>query len=419
MDSFTQIVLGAAVGELAAGRKLGNRAMIWGAVAGTIPDLDVSAGWVADPITSLAFHRCVTHSLYYALFASPVLAWMARALYPRSGQPEPGYLWRVWAPGFAIIFALLAVGSLASPTPLEGVAGYGLVVAALTVTFPLVVWGCRQLKPRPPRTRPDARATYAEWLWLFLLGIGTHPLLDCFTTYGTQVFQPFSELRVAWNTISVADPAYTLPFLICLLIASRAIRESPRRRTFTWIGLGLGGVYLAFTCVNLLRIRSQVAEDLQAGDIAFERFMVTPTLLQNVLWNVTVDQGDTMRIGQLGLLDEPFRLSPKRLTAYPKRDALLAPIADERAVRVARWFSDGYYVVGRGAGDTLELYDLRFGVLPTEGASPVFGFQLYPRAEGEAYGFRQKPLREDIAFGQLFGDLWNRVKGGKMEGQLR
>ena len=41
MDSLTQIVLGAAVGEAVLGKKVGNKAMLYGAIAGTIPDLDV------------------------------------------------------------------------------------------------------------------------------------------------------------------------------------------------------------------------------------------------------------------------------------------------------------------------------------------------------------------------------------------
>ena len=41
MDSVSQITLGAAIGEIVLGRKLGNKAMFWGAVGGTIPDLDV------------------------------------------------------------------------------------------------------------------------------------------------------------------------------------------------------------------------------------------------------------------------------------------------------------------------------------------------------------------------------------------
>ena len=41
MDSITQAALGAAVGEGVLGRRIGNRAPIWGAVLGTLPDLDV------------------------------------------------------------------------------------------------------------------------------------------------------------------------------------------------------------------------------------------------------------------------------------------------------------------------------------------------------------------------------------------
>ena len=44
MDSLTQIVLGAAVGEVVLGKKIGNRAMSWGAVGGAIPDLDDLGG---------------------------------------------------------------------------------------------------------------------------------------------------------------------------------------------------------------------------------------------------------------------------------------------------------------------------------------------------------------------------------------
>ena len=54
MDSLTQIVLGASVGEAALGRKVGNRAMVWGAIAGTIPDLDVISNGFMTPIDSIS-----------------------------------------------------------------------------------------------------------------------------------------------------------------------------------------------------------------------------------------------------------------------------------------------------------------------------------------------------------------------------
>jgi inner membrane protein len=41
MDSLTPVVLGGAIRELVAGRKMGNRIVLWGAIAGTFPDLVV------------------------------------------------------------------------------------------------------------------------------------------------------------------------------------------------------------------------------------------------------------------------------------------------------------------------------------------------------------------------------------------
>ena len=81
MDSLTQIVLGAAVGEAVAGRKLGNKALLWGAIAGTIPDLDVLANPLLDMVGQLSFHRSVTHSFLFAIVASPILGWMLWRLY--------------------------------------------------------------------------------------------------------------------------------------------------------------------------------------------------------------------------------------------------------------------------------------------------------------------------------------------------
>jgi len=70
MDSLTQIVLGGAIGNALLGRKLKNRAVLYGAIAGTIPDLDVLAGYFTDPLTALEFHRGITHSILFAIVAS-------------------------------------------------------------------------------------------------------------------------------------------------------------------------------------------------------------------------------------------------------------------------------------------------------------------------------------------------------------
>ena len=59
MDSLTQIVLGAACGEIVLGKKIGNKALLFGAIGGTIPDLDVFVGRFLfdNEIQVMAFHR--------------------------------------------------------------------------------------------------------------------------------------------------------------------------------------------------------------------------------------------------------------------------------------------------------------------------------------------------------------------------
>jgi len=76
MDSLTQIALGIATTELCAGRQLGRKSFLYGAVLGTIPDLDVVAGQFLDPVDGVAIHRGFSHSLVFFILASPVLGWI-------------------------------------------------------------------------------------------------------------------------------------------------------------------------------------------------------------------------------------------------------------------------------------------------------------------------------------------------------
>lgn len=81
MDSLTQIVLGAAVGEAVLGRKVGNKAILWGAIAGTIPDLDVLTKLFFDSVTSNEMHRGFSHSIVFSLVFAPIFGWLIFKLY--------------------------------------------------------------------------------------------------------------------------------------------------------------------------------------------------------------------------------------------------------------------------------------------------------------------------------------------------
>ncbi|MBK7888177.1 MAG: metal-dependent hydrolase [Bacteroidetes bacterium] len=81
MDSITQFVLGAALGELVAGKKAGNKALFWGGVAGTIPDLDIVFSPLFTELENLSVHRGFSHSLVFGFLAAPVFGWLVSKIY--------------------------------------------------------------------------------------------------------------------------------------------------------------------------------------------------------------------------------------------------------------------------------------------------------------------------------------------------
>ena len=93
MDSLTQIVLGAAVGEAVLGKKVGNKAILWGAIAGTIPDLDIFIRFFTDPITSMELHRGFSHSILFSVLLAPFLGWVASKIHYKTTQVN----WKDWA----------------------------------------------------------------------------------------------------------------------------------------------------------------------------------------------------------------------------------------------------------------------------------------------------------------------------------
>jgi inner membrane protein len=74
MDSLSQLALGAAVGVGVMGRRTAVwKAALWGAVCGTLPDLDSFIDY-GDPVSDMTFHRAESHALFYLTLAAPLIA---------------------------------------------------------------------------------------------------------------------------------------------------------------------------------------------------------------------------------------------------------------------------------------------------------------------------------------------------------
>ena len=93
MDSLTHIVLGAATGQVVLGKKMGNKALLWGAIAGSIPDFDTFITPLLDPVTSLLFHRGPSHSILFAIICAPILGYLISKI--RQGASFKQWSWLV------------------------------------------------------------------------------------------------------------------------------------------------------------------------------------------------------------------------------------------------------------------------------------------------------------------------------------
>jgi len=95
MDSLTQMTLGAAVGEAVLGREVGRKAALWGAVLGTLPDLDVFIP-LTDPVKDFTYHRSFSHSIFVLTLLTPLLVWLIRKLHPAAAEHKNRWLLLVW-----------------------------------------------------------------------------------------------------------------------------------------------------------------------------------------------------------------------------------------------------------------------------------------------------------------------------------
>jgi inner membrane protein len=81
VDTITQIALGAAVGEATLGRRVGNRAILWGGLCGLFPDLDLLVPY-DDAVKTLIYHRSFSHSIFVLTALTPLFVWLILKLHP-------------------------------------------------------------------------------------------------------------------------------------------------------------------------------------------------------------------------------------------------------------------------------------------------------------------------------------------------
>lgn len=335
MDSLTHLVLGAAIGEAVLGKKIGRKAMLWGAIADTIADFDVLASPCVSNAQQLMIHRGITHSLAFVVVMSPLL----------------GYLFSKWF--------------------------------------------------------RKTEINWRQWTVLFFLGMFSHIFIDALTAYGTGWFEPFSSYRVSFNTIFVADPFYTIPFLFCILIALIAKNGSPKRLKWNKTGLILSTCYLIFTFINKWHVNEQMTESFKMKNVQTSELITTPTPLNNFLWMAYSHDKTGYWFGYYSLFDKSTTIDWFHVM---QNDSLLIPFSNDESVKILKQFSKGYYIVSK-KDSGIYFNDIRFGQMggwDKPDSSFVFSYRLNKNADN-SMALNRKKFK--TSFSESFSSLIKRIQG--------
>ncbi len=280
------------------GKRLGKRALAWGALFGVMPGwLEWVASLVLDTARELACHHALAHSL-----------------------------------------PLMALGSWGIGRGLAQLWKREKINRSDAGIFVFTVWAVHVLT--------DCLATEgAALLWPFLAKrVAFHLLYPIDLLFTGPLL-----VSVLWLAFLKEPP----------LKKSRGKKPPPpsvRGKLRNW-GLGLCAGYLLLALGMKFIASSGFDGDLARRGTKYQRRMESPTPYNFLLWRSVVDLGDEFRVGYRTVFEKHD--SPVRWTVYPKGAEALAKVADLRETQTLTSITDGWWLARphiKGAW----LGDLRF-----------------------------------------------------------
>ena len=200
-----------------------------------------------------------------------------------------------------------------------------------------------------------------------LLGYATHGLLDACTSYGTQLFWPFSNERVSWNNISIVDPLFTIPVLILLVIAIRT-----KKKIFSFFGIGWIIFYLFLGFVQYERALSAAIELANMRGHNADRLTLKPSFGNLILWKSIYQHKETFYVDAIRTAQSSTWCLGESIKAFDYQYHL--PDLDKESqqkndIERFRWFSQDY--LGYDKEKNI-LTDVRYSMIPNQ-ISPMWG----------------------------------------------
>jgi membrane-bound metal-dependent hydrolase YbcI (DUF457 family) len=195
MDTITHGIVGSLIGKGYFSEREGKVAIFAATLGAIFPDSDVVMEIISrDPLAIIKYHRGITHSFVAMPFFALAFAWLTRALFPPL-QKKFSALRELRLPSFGMLTLI------------------------------------------------------------YMIGIASHILLDGLTSFGTRMWTPISNARVAWDWLFIIDYVFTALVLLPQVAAwVHANRERHTIRAFSmWVlfTLGAGGSWGLANLVGL------------------------------------------------------------------------------------------------------------------------------------------------------------------------
>lgn len=216
-----------------------------------------------------------------------------------------------------------------------------------------------------------SRLSFAQIYLFSFLAYATHGLLDACTSYGTQLFWPFSNERVSWNTVSIIDPLFTLPILALVLFSAFKHRVVYARAAFIYAVVFLSlGIFQKQRAIDAVAMLAD-----QRGHEAV-RVQVKPSFANRHLWKTIYEYDGRYYVDAVKLLWNVESLPGSSIRKLEvKRDFPWLPADSQQAKDIERfrWFSDDFLAVSEQAPNLI--MDMRYSFLPNE-IAPMWGIEI-------------------------------------------
>ena len=251
--------------------------------------------------------------------------------------------------------------------------------------------------------------SFRQTLLYCTAGYATHALLDSCTSYGTQLFWPFSDTRVSWSNMSIVDPLFTVPIVVLVLFA--AIRKNKR---FAHLALIWVLIYLSMGVVQRERAEHIGFELAKSRGHEPVRLEAKPGFGNQLLWKVIYEAEDRfyvdgVRLGLTSIIYPGESIAKLDVSRdFPWLDTSSQQAKD---IQRFRWFSDDFTAVHPDIPN--RIIDVRYSMLPNA-IQAFWMIELDRNADKHAHvGYAHEHSEDSEDFKQMWAMLWDQDQENK------